>query len=69
MRDRKYEVSIANTIAMASGTNSDFAGPVMNVTGANTMQMHRVDTMAGTAISDALSRIASTTGLPDARCR
>ena len=46
----------------ASGTKSDFAAPVMNTTGTNTMQMHSVETNAGTAICCAPSRIARTIG-------
>ena len=64
MRDRKYDVSIAKTTAIASGTNSDFAAPVMNTTGTNTMQMHSVETNAGTAICCAPSRIALHERLP-----
>ncbi len=62
VRDRKYEVSIAKTTAIASGTKSDLAAPVMNATGTKTMQMQSVETNAGVAISAAPSRMARTTG-------
>ena len=55
---------MANTTAIASGVNSDFAAPLMNTTGTNTMQMHSVETNAGTAICAAPSRIACTRCLP-----
>ena len=51
MRERKYDVSIAKTTAIASGTKSDFAAPAMNDTGTKTMQMQSVETSAGAAIS------------------
>ena len=63
VRDRKYDVSIANTTAIASGTKSDFAAPVMKPTGTNTMHIQSVETKAGVAISAAPSRIARTIGL------
>ncbi len=47
VRERKYEVSIAKTTAIASGTKSDLAAPVMNTTGTKTMQMQSVETNAG----------------------
>lgn len=67
VRDRKYEVIIAKTTAMASGMKSDCAAPAMNTTGTKTMQIHNVETKAGAAISRALSRIACTIGLLSAR--
>ena len=50
VRDSKYEASIANTTASASGTNRNFDMPVSKNIGTNTMQMHSVDTSAGSAI-------------------
>ena len=44
-------MSIAKTTAIASGTKSDFAAPVMKTTGTKTMQMQSVETNAGVAIS------------------
>jgi len=70
VRERKYEVSIAKTTAMASGTKRDFAAPAMKTTGTKTIQMHRVETSAGTAISADPSRIAAVTDFFIAeRCR
>ena len=68
MRERKYEVSIAKTTAIASGTKRDFAAPVMKTTGTKTMQMQRVETNAGVAISAAPSRMARMMGARWARC-
>src|SRR4051812_4016049 len=62
VRERKYEVSIANTTDMASGTKSDLAAPLMKVTGTKTMQMQSVETRAGVAISDAPSMMARRIG-------
>ena len=62
VRESRYEVSIANTTAIASGAKSDRAAPEMKATGMNTTQMHRVATNAGVAISCAPSRIARTSG-------
>ena len=62
VRERKYEVSIAKTTAIARGTKSERAAPAMSVTGTKTMQMQSVDTRVGTAISAAPSRIAWPTG-------
>src|SRR5205085_11490651 len=62
VRERKYEVSIANTTDIARGTKSDFADPLMNTTGTKTMQMQSVETKAGVAISDAPSRMARRMG-------
>jgi len=58
VRDSRYDISIANTTPSAIGTNSDRAAPVRNAIGANTIQMHKVDTNAGTAICCAPSMIA-----------
>jgi hypothetical protein len=69
VRDRKYEVSMANTTAIARGTKSELAAPAMKTTGKKTMQMHSVETNAGAAISWAPSRIACTRGLRRARRR
>jgi hypothetical protein len=63
VRDSTYDISIANTTASAIGTNSERAAPVRNAIGANTMQMHRVETNAGTAICCAPSMIARVNGL------
>jgi hypothetical protein len=54
---------MANTTAIAIGTNSERAAPVRNAIGANTMQMHSVDTNAGIAICCAPSMIARVNGL------
>ena len=62
VRERKYEVSIANTTAIASGMNRERAAPEMRTTGTKTMQMQSVDTSVGTAISAAPSRIALPSG-------
>jgi hypothetical protein len=67
VRERKYDVSIAKTTAIASGTKSDCAAPAMSTTGTNTMQMQSVETRAGTAISCAPSSIAWTSALPSPR--
>src|SRR6185437_6934124 len=64
VRDRKYEVSIANTTDIASGTKSDLADPVMKTTGTNTMQMQMVDTNAGVAISLAPSTMPTASAIP-----
>ena len=63
VRDRTYDIVIAHTTARPSGTNSDFAAPVKNVIGKNTMQIHSIEMNAGTAICCAPSRIAVTKGL------
>ena len=55
---------MANTTAMASGVNRYFAAPDSISTGTNTMQMHSVETKAGTAICCAPSRIARTSVFP-----
>src|SRR5689334_16894878 len=62
VRERKYEVSMAKTTDIASGTNNDLAAPLMNTTGTETMQIHSVETSAGVAISEAPSRMALTMG-------
>ena len=54
----RYEASIANTTASAKGINKYRATPVRKNIGRNTMQMHKVETNAGTAICRAPSRIA-----------
>jgi len=51
VRDRKYEASMANTTASASGTNRYRATPDSKNIGANTMQMESVETKAGVAIA------------------
>ena len=50
---------MAKTTALASGTNRYFAVPPRKNIGTKTMQMHSVETKAGTAIWCAPSRIAS----------
>ena len=55
---------MAKTTAIASGVNRNFAAPESMSTGTNTMQMHSVETNAGTAICCAPSRIARTSVLP-----
>ena len=62
-------MSIANTTANASGVNRNFATPVSNTTGKNTMQMASVPTKVGVAICDAPSRIATSSGLSSAWLR
>ena len=49
---------MAKTTASASGTKRNFATPVRKNMGTNTMQMHSVETSAGTAICCEPSRIA-----------
>ena len=56
VRERKYEASMAKTTASASGTNRYRATPDSRNMGANTMQIESVETKAGVAICDALSR-------------
>ena len=46
---------MANTTASASGTNRNFDTPARKNIGVNTMQMHSVETSAGSAISPAPS--------------
>ena len=60
VRDNKYDASIANTTAIASGVNRYRAVPVSSSTGTNTMQMDSVETSVGTAICDAPSSTART---------
>ena len=55
---------MANTTAMERGVNKYFAAPESMSTGTNTMQMHNVETKAGTAICCAPSRMARTRVLP-----
>ena len=50
MRDNRYEVSIANTTASASGVKRKRATPVSNTTGKNTMQIESVPMNVGVAI-------------------
>ena len=69
VRDRRYEAIIANTTAIASGVNRYCAVPVSSSTGTNTMQIDKVDTNVGTAICDAPSSTARTSGLPMWRLR
>ncbi len=69
VRDRRYEASMAKTTASANGTNRNLATPVRKNMGTKTMQMHSVETKAGTAICDAPSRMACFSSLPMARLR
>ena len=63
VRDSRYDVSIANTTASASGVNRNLATPVSSTTGKNTMQIESVPTKVGVAICVAPSRIATSNGL------
>ena len=56
VREKMYDASIANTTASASGTNRYRATPLRKNIGRNTMQMHSVETNAGTAICAAPSQ-------------
>ena len=67
VRESMYEASIAKTTASANGTNRNRDTPERKNIGKNTMQMHNVDTSAGTAICAAPSRIASRSGSPSSR--
>ena len=69
VRERMYDAIIASTTASASGVNRYFAAPVRKTTGTKTMQMHSVETNAGTAICCAPSRIARRIGFPCPRLR
>ena len=69
VRERRYDAIIASTTASASGVNRYRAAPVRKITGTNTMQMHSVETNAGTAICCAPSRMARRIGLPCPRLR
>jgi hypothetical protein len=60
---------IANTTAIAIGTNRKPATPGSANIGTNTMQMHSSDTKAGVTICAAPSRIAVWTSLPCSRCQ
>jgi len=60
---------MANTTAIASGVNRYCAVPVSSSTGTNTMQIDKVDTKVGTAICDAPSSTARTSGFPIPRLR
>src|SRR5580700_12340922 len=59
VRERKYEANMANTTASARGTKRYRATPDNKNIGANTMQIDNVETKAGVAICDALSRTTS----------
>ena len=67
VRESRYEASIANTTASASGENSDPTTPPSAKIGTNTMQIESVETNAGTAIWSAPSTIASYRGFPCSR--
>ena len=64
VRDRMYDAIIAITTASASGTNRKRATPERKNIGTKTMQMHSVETNAGTPISPAPMTIASSSGWP-----
>ena len=64
VRDSRYDASIANTTAIASGVNRYRAVPVSSSTGTNTMQIDSVETNVGTAICDAPSSTALHQRLP-----
>src|SRR5579863_2668959 len=53
---------MAKTTARAMGVNRYLAGPVRKTTETNTIQMVRVDTKVGVAISEAPTRTASFRG-------
>ena len=69
VRESRYEASMAKITASASGTNRNRATPVRKNIGTNTMQMHSVETNAGTAICGAPSRMACFISLPMPRLR
>ena len=69
VRESRYEASIANTTASASGTNRYRATPERKNIGTKTMQIESVETSAGTAICEAPSRIAWMISLPWSRLR
>ena len=54
---------------MAIGTKRNLATPSRKNIGTNTMQMHSVETNAGTPISPAPSRIAWRSSVPSCRWR
>ena len=59
VRERTYEANMAKTTASANGTKRYLATPESKNIGAKTMQIESVDTKAGVAICDALSRTTS----------
>ena len=69
VRDRRYDASMANTTASASGRNKYRATPESKNIGANTMQIERVETNAGVAICIALSRTTSSISLSGSAAR
>jgi hypothetical protein len=60
---------MAKTTAIAKGTKSERDGSVKKTTGTKTMQIERVDTMAGVATCWAPSSMAVTMSLPMAMLR
>ena len=58
VRDHMYDASMAKDTASARGTNKKRATPERKNMGMNTIQMHSVETRAGTAICWAPSRMA-----------
>ena len=69
VRDSTYDASIANTTASASGTNRYRATPARKNIGTNTMQMHSVETSAGTAICARLRESRCAVSCPSSRLR
>src|ERR1700685_4650881 len=69
VRERKYEANMAKTTDSASGTNRYRATPDSKNIGANTLQIESVDTQAGGAICDALSRTISSISLSGSASR
>jgi uncharacterized protein YuzB (UPF0349 family) len=64
VRESMNEQATANITASAIGTNRKRATPCRKNIGTKTMQMQRVETKAGMAISCAPSRMASSSALP-----
>ena len=60
---------MANITASAKGVKRYLAVPLRKKIGTKTIQIQSVETKAGTAIWDAPSRIAFSTGLPSSRFR
>ena len=57
--DKTYDANMAKTTASAMGVKRYFAGPVRKTTETKTMQIVRVDTSVGVAISEAPISTAS----------
>ena len=69
VRESRYDASMAKTTAIASGVNRNRAVPVSSKTGTNTMQIESVETKVGTAICDAPSSTACSSGFAMPRLR